>query len=145
MRSRSDRLFGLTFLGLIAAVPLFVAGLRVGGVVIVAEDEVVREDLYAMGERVIVEGVVQGDLFVITGNLTVAGSVEGDVLGLVGGPVVISGEVEGSVRVAANTVSVTGTVRENPRHKSVTSKVSDADLAAIAVHIRSLASAGAGS
>jgi len=113
MRSRSDRLFGLTFLGLIAAVPLLVAGLRVGGVVIVAEDEVVREDLYAMGERVIVEGVVQGDLFVITGNLTVSGRVEGDVLGLVGGPVLISGEVQGSVRVAANTVSVTGTIRDD--------------------------------
>ncbi|MEX1207336.1 MAG: hypothetical protein WEE36_01830 [Acidimicrobiia bacterium] len=113
MRSRSDRLFGLTFLGLIAAIPLLVAGLRVGGVVIVAEDEVVREDLYAMGERVIVEGVIQGDLFVITGHLTVAGRVEGDVLGLVGGPALISGEVTGSVRVAANTITVTGVIHDD--------------------------------
>lgn len=113
MRSRSDRLFGITFIGLIAAIPLLVAGLRVGGIVIVAEDEVVREDLYAMGERVIVEGVIQGDLFVITGNLIVAGRVEGDVLGLVGGPATISGEVTGSVRVAANTLSVTGVIHDD--------------------------------
>ena len=113
MRSRSDRLFGLTFLGLLAAVPLLVAGLRVGGVVIVAEGEVVREDLYAIGERVIVEGVVQGDLFVVTGHLTVAGRVEGDVLGLVGGPATISGEVTGSVRLAAAKVSITGDVHDD--------------------------------
>jgi cytoskeletal protein CcmA (bactofilin family) len=113
MPSRSEGLLGVTVFGLIAAVPLLVAGLRVGGVVIVPEDQVVREDLYAIGERVIVEGVVEGDLFVITGHLTVAGRVEGDVSGLVGGPATISGEVNGSVRIAAANISITGHVRDD--------------------------------
>jgi len=124
MRSRSDRLLGLTGLGLVAALPLLIASLRVGGVVIVPEGEVVREDLYAIGERVIVEGVIEGDLFVITGHLTVAGRVEGDVTGLVGGPATISGEVTGSVQLAAVTVSISGLVRDDLAAASTETSIS---------------------
>ena len=84
MRSRG--LFGITAIGLLAALPVIVGSLRISGQVIVTADDVVTEDLYAFGDRVIVEGVVQGDLFVITGNLAVSGRVEGDVVGMVGGP-----------------------------------------------------------
>ena len=111
MRSRG--LFGITAIGLLAALPLIVGSLRISGQVIVTADDVVTEDLYAFGDRVIVEGVVQGDLFVITGNLTVSGRVEGDVVGMVGGPARISGEVGGSVRVAAVDLEITGTVGDD--------------------------------
>ena len=109
---RSSRVLGVTAIGLLA-LPLILASLRISGQVIVTADDVVTEDLYAIGDRVIVEGVVQGDLFVITGNLTVSGRVDGDVLGMVGGPARISGEVGGSVRLAAVRLEITGSVGDD--------------------------------
>jgi hypothetical protein len=78
--------------------------------VIVTADDVVREDLYAVGGRTIVEGVVQGDLIVLTGEVIVTGTVEGDIVGLVGGPVRLGGEVGESVLVAAVSLETTGRV-----------------------------------
>lgn len=111
--TRSRSLLGLTLITALAALPMFLSSLRISSRVIVLVDDVVTEDLYAFGDRVIVEGVIQGDLFVITGNLVVTGRVEGDVLGIVGGPVRISGEVAGSVRVAAVDLQITGTVGDD--------------------------------
>ncbi|OFW65235.1 MAG: hypothetical protein A2135_02810 [Actinobacteria bacterium RBG_16_67_15] len=111
--TRSRGLFGITFVALLAALPLMVAGLRISSRVIVLADDVVTEDLYAFGDHVVIEGVIQGDLFVITGNLTITGRVEGDVLGLVGGPARIGGEVTGSVRLAAVDLAVTGSVGDD--------------------------------
>ena len=82
--------------------------LRTANQVIVTADDVVAEDLYAVGGRTIVEGVVQGDLVVLTGEVIITGTVEGDVVGLVGGPVRISGEVGESVLVAAVRLETTG-------------------------------------
>lgn len=84
--------------------------LRTANQVIVTEDDIVREDLYAVGGRTIVEGVVQGDLIVLTGEVIVTGTVEGDVVGLVGGPVRISGEVGESVLVAAVSLETAGRI-----------------------------------
>ena len=84
--------------------------LRTADQVIVTEDDVVAEDLYAVGGRTIVEGVVQGDLVVLTGEVIVTGTVEGDIIGLVGGPVRISGEVGESVLVAAVRLESSGRV-----------------------------------
>ena len=84
--------------------------LRTANQVIVTADDVVAEDLYAVGGRTIVEGVVQGDLVVLTGEVIITGTVEGDVVGLVGGPVRISGEVGESVLVAAVRLETTGRI-----------------------------------
>jgi len=84
--------------------------LRTANQVIVTEDDVVREDLYAVGGRTIVEGVVQGDLIVLTGEVIVTGTVEGDIIGLVGGPVRLGGEVGESVLVAAVSLETAGRV-----------------------------------
>jgi len=84
--------------------------IRTADQVIVTADDVVAEDLYAIGGRTIVEGVVRGDLVVLTGEVIITGTVEGDVVGLVGGPVRISGEVGDSVLLAAVRLEATGRV-----------------------------------
>ena len=84
--------------------------IRTADQVIVTADDVVAEDLYAIGGRTIVEGVVRGDLVVLTGEVIITGTVEGDVIGLVGGPVRISGEVGDSVLLAAVRLEATGRV-----------------------------------
>ena len=125
MRSRSSRLLGVTVLGAALAlftIPVF-GSIRTANRVIVTENDVVTEDLYAVGARTIVEGVIEGDLLVLGGELTITGRIEGDVVGLVGGPARISGVVGGSVRLAAVSLSVSGTVGDD-----VSSLVAEADV-----------------
>jgi hypothetical protein len=78
--------------------------------VLVREGDVVDEDLYAGGNRVLIEGTVKGDLIVAAfQTLDISGSVEGDVVGY--SPlVVVTGTVGGSLRVAADVVRVNGAV-----------------------------------
>jgi len=78
MRSRSDRVFGLAAVGVIAALPLLVGSVAVSNQVIVTD--VAPEDLYAVADSVIVEGIVQGDLFVITGSLFILDLVVPDLI-----------------------------------------------------------------
>ena len=109
------RYFGVAVLVAAALVPLapIVGSLRTSGRVIVTADDVVREDLYAFGGRVIIEGTVEGDVFTFTNDLTITGTVTGDVVGVVGGPVRISGDIGGSIRLAAVSLDVTGSVRDD--------------------------------
>jgi cytoskeletal protein CcmA (bactofilin family) len=89
----------------------FVSADRAGAdLVLVQNDDVVTEDLYAVGNRIVIEGTVEGDvLAAATGELLITGHVEGNVTG-VASSIVISGSVDGSVRVAAGTVRVDGQV-----------------------------------
>jgi hypothetical protein len=111
MPSRSRPLAVFAFIGLFAipVLPAF-GGLRSGSDVIVPAEDVVAEDLYALGGRTIVEGIVEGDLVVLGGSLLVTGQVDGDVIGLVGGVARIEGTVRGSVRLVAIRLEVSGTV-----------------------------------
>jgi hypothetical protein len=108
----SRRLIGIALLAGGIALPAapVLGSLRTANQVIVTEDDVVREDLYAVGGRTIVEGVVQGDLIVLTGEVIVTGTVEGDIVGLVGGPVRLGGEVGESVLVAAVSLETVGRI-----------------------------------
>ncbi len=110
--STPRRLFGITLIAL-AAVPLMLGSLRVTGRIIVPEGDVLEEDLYAIGNVVIIEGTVGGDLFAITNKLRITGSVEGDVIALVGGRTEISGEVDGAVRVAGIRLAIDGSVGDD--------------------------------
>jgi cytoskeletal protein CcmA (bactofilin family) len=91
------------------AVPLL-GSIRTANQVIVTKNDVVTEDLYAVGGRTIVEGVVQGDLVVLSGEVIVTGTVEGDVVGLVWGPARITGEVGESVLLVALRLEADGRV-----------------------------------
>jgi len=96
--------------------------IRTANQVIVTENDVVSEDLYAVGGRTIVEGTVQGDLLVLSGEVIVTGTVEGDVVGLVWGPARLRGEVGESVLLTALRVEADGRV--------------GADLGAVAGEVR---------
>lgn len=90
--------------------PLILAERAAAATVLVREGDVVDEDLYAGGNRVLIEGTVEGDLVVAAfETLEISGSVEGDVIGY--SPlVVVTGTVGGSLRVAADVVRVDGAV-----------------------------------
>ena len=96
------------------AAPLL-GSIRMANQVIVTEDDVVTEDLYALGGRTIIEGIVQGDLVVLSGEVIVTGTVEGDVIGLVWGPARLSGEVGEAVLLAALRLGAGGRGRGGPR------------------------------
>ena len=86
--------------------PLVLAERAAANTVLVREGDVVNEDLYAGGNRVLIEGTVRGDLVVAAfQELKISGAVEGDVVGY--SPLVsIDGSVGGSLRVAADVVRV---------------------------------------
>lgn len=76
----------------------------------ILEDEVVPEDLYAVGNNVRVSGRVEGDLVAVAGEeLRVEGVVTGSVT-VFAARVVIAGVVEGSVRGAAGEMVISGRV-----------------------------------
>ena len=81
--------------------------------VIIREGDIEPEDYYAAAGNVIVEGVIQGDLVAVAGNLTITGRVEGDVTAIVWGSARIDGEVTGSVRIAARSLTVDATVGDD--------------------------------
>ena len=90
--------------------PTILAERAAAATVLVREGDIVDEDLYAGGNRVLIEGTVKGDLVVAAfQTLEISGTVEGDVVGY--SPlVVVTGSVEGSLRVAADVVRVEGDI-----------------------------------
>ncbi len=79
-------------------------------VVLVETSALVPDDLYAAGNRVVVQGRVEGDLIATAfQDVLVTGTVTGDVIAGAGS-VHISGTVNGSVRAVAPTVVIDGTV-----------------------------------
>ena len=90
--------------------PTILAERAAAATVLVREGDVVDEDLYAGGNRVLIEGTVEGDLVVAAFQaLEISGTVEGDVVGY--SPlVVVTGSIGGSLRVAADVVRMEGEV-----------------------------------
>lgn len=84
-----------------------------GDLVLIRESDVVAEDLYAVGNRIDIDGVVEGDLLAAAfGEVRIDGTIDGSVL-VVASEVVITGEVTGSVRALAGRVRVEGVVGED--------------------------------
>ena len=110
---RFRRYVSLIFIvGLFAAgsIPASAADRATADFVVVGVDEVIEEDLYAVGNSVDVRGTIDGDLIAFSGSeVRIRGLVTGDVIAVTGS-VVIDGTVEGSVRATAGSVSVEGTV-----------------------------------
>ncbi len=125
MRSCS-RLFGVSLVVAVLLLPPLLGSVYTSNQVVVGADDVVSEDLYALGGRVTVAGTVEGDLLVLAGELTITGTVEGDVVGLVWGSTRISGDVEGSVRLAGLRLEVGGDV-----HDDISSLVAESRLSGV--------------
>lgn len=79
---------------------------------VLEKDEIINDDYFSSGEKVILSGEVLGDAYLAGGNIVVDGFVGGDLL-VVGGNINIDGEVEGDVRVAGGNVNITGKVGGN--------------------------------
>ncbi len=78
--------------------------------VLIREDDVITEDLYAAGDVVLIQGTVEGDLVVAAfTEVRIEGEVEGSVIALTSN-LVIDGVVGGSVRAVAPDVLIDGTV-----------------------------------
>lgn len=78
--------------------------------VIIPEDDVLEDDLYAAAIRVVVEGTIDGDLIAFAAEeVVIEGTVTGSVLALTP-RITVNGAVDGSLRFAATTLSVQGTV-----------------------------------
>lgn len=78
--------------------------------VIIQEDDVFPDDLYAGAIRVHVQGTLDGDLIAFAAEeVVIDGTVNGSVIAF-SPRVVVTGEVEGSVRVVGSRLDVEGTV-----------------------------------
>lgn len=99
-------------LGLVlAAVPALAAERTAADLVLVDETTVIADDLYAAGNRIVVEGRIDGDLVASAfADVVISGTVTGDVM-VVAGSVTVTGDVGGSVRAVAPEVVVAGTVQ----------------------------------
>ncbi|MDZ4247932.1 MAG: polymer-forming cytoskeletal protein [Patescibacteria group bacterium] len=82
---------------------------RGGDLVSVGRGQVVKDDLYAVGENITISGTVEGDVVAAGSEVTVTGRVTGNVWA-VGATVRITGTVDGSVRAAGSDISVPGRV-----------------------------------
>jgi len=85
------------------------ARFRRGERVTVPQDEVLDDDLYAVGGNIRIDGTVNGDLVAAGGEILVRGHVTGSVIAS-GGKVTIEGPVGGSVRAAGGRVTLSAPV-----------------------------------
>jgi cytoskeletal protein CcmA (bactofilin family) len=113
MRSRSERIALIlltTVLVAVPAVPVLAAETSNSEFVIIQEDDVFPDDLYAGAVRVVIEGTLEGDLVAFAGeDIVIDGIVEGSVFA-VAPTVRVTGAVEGTVRAVANHVEVSGAI-----------------------------------
>lgn len=99
-------------MGLLHASSAMAADIRQGNVLTVPADEIVRDDLYLVGNEIHVLGTVDGDLIAAGSAVIVSGVVNGDVIAA-GSALRIGGAVLGSVRAAGADVIVDGEVAED--------------------------------
>ncbi len=90
---------GLVLVLLMLLVPaVFAQETRGSSTVIIEAGEVVPDDLYVGGERIIINGTIEGDLVAMGQDVIINGTVEGDVLAFAQS-VSIQGEVQDDARV----------------------------------------------
>ncbi len=119
-------LFAATALAAMVLLPL-PGGLDVfdTGIYLIVEGDLQDEDAYVLTDSGIIEGVVDGDLVIAAGDLRVTGLITGDLTMVSAGSVVISGEVQGSVRGVAREVRVeeSGVVGDDLVVAAITTRV----------------------
>lgn len=95
---------------LAVALPAAAAETSNAELVIIQEDDVFPEDLYAAAIRVIVEGTLDGDLVAFAAeDVVITGTVTGSVTAIAPS-LSVEGTVEGSLRVSGNRMEIDGTV-----------------------------------
>jgi len=97
---------------LLQPAPAMASETRRGESVGVAQDEIIKGDIFLFGERVRIDGTVEGDVFLFGHNANVAGHVKGDVIAFAQ-TLEVNGQVDGNVRAFTNTLTIRGTVAKN--------------------------------
>jgi cytoskeletal protein CcmA (bactofilin family) len=91
--------------------PAAAAEIESSELIIITEDTVITEDLYAAANRVIVRGRIEGDLIALAAqDVTIEGEVTGSVMAMAG-EVVVTGTIGKSLRVTAPSLELSGEVR----------------------------------
>ncbi len=105
------RPFAMVIALVLALVPAtaFAAEQLQGAHVVIGPNEVVNDDVNAVGGVVDVQGTVRGDVTAVGASVNVSGNVTGDVIAP-GGAVSISGHVGGAVRALGISTTISGTV-----------------------------------
>jgi hypothetical protein len=75
----------------------------------IRKDEVIKSDVFAMGNHIKVEGTVDGDLYGFGEQVEIPGHVMGDVICFCQS-LRLSGQVDGNIRGASNNITITGNV-----------------------------------
>jgi len=96
-------------LALMVSTPASATETRHSETIQVKKDEVVKGDLFAMGDHIKVDGTVDGDLYGFGEQAEVSGHVTGDVLCLCQS-LRVSGQVDGNIRGVSNNITITGIV-----------------------------------
>lgn len=101
-------------LGLIAAfaTPASATEFRKAETLHVGKDEVVKSDLFAMGDHVRMDGTVDGDLYAFSEQAEISGHVMGDLICFCQS-LRVGGQVDGNIRSVSNNITITGTVDKN--------------------------------
>jgi len=90
---------------LVTAGSLIAAEFRGNDQVVIAEGEVIEDDLYIGANTIIVNGTIQGDLFYGATAVIINGTVNGDLMGG-GQSVVINGTVTDDVRIGGTSLTL---------------------------------------
>lgn len=88
------------------------SNLRNNEVVTLDKNEVIDNDFFAAGEKVVVSGTVNNDAYIVGGNVIIDGQIKGDLL-VAGGNVTISGIVNGNIRAAGGEINISGVIDKN--------------------------------
>ena len=99
----------VTLLMILTVVPVMAFDARSGMAVIIADGEVVEDDLYVGAETIIIDGTVNGDLWAAANTITVNGIVNGSVMAA-GRIVNINGDVAHAVRAVGETININGDI-----------------------------------
>lgn len=89
-------------------------------------ESIVEDDMYIVGDNVMIKGVVDGDVIIIGQNITVDGTITGDLYSF-GNTVSISGSTYGNIFSVGSNVSIKGTVGQSVYVASMMADM-DADI-----------------
>lgn len=114
LKTRKKFLF-LFLLGILLITPFSAqAGcLKIRDNTVVAEKQVINDNIYALGKDLSVEGKVKGDVFFLGERLKIDGEVEGEVFALISKSAEINGKITGGVKLLGEKVTISGQIKEN--------------------------------
>jgi hypothetical protein len=77
-----------------------------------SQDETLNEDLYVVGEEVIIDGVVDGDVIAFGDTIQINGTITGDIY-LMASKVDVNANIYGNTFIFANNTTIEGLITEN--------------------------------